>query len=249
MQVSNTFGIRGNTISLSINFACSRYHHLPSPFPGKKLKAVATAKIWKINWTVPCIFTAAYICYKLECTITCCHITCATICQMRKHTTPTQPQLTNSDKLWVLATLRLHGWPGRDGFQVHCRTVLGARIFNTAANSSPRLVPQCTWKPSRPGHSRNLKVENSYFVFLRESMAKVLTNQSAPFTKARNQNKQLGCIKAGNGPSKQTMQIIVTAIKREHRPIEHNIPLFFVDITEKKFADLSGNQLSMNFKR
>ena len=49
---------------------------------------------------------------------------CATIYQMRKHTMPTQPQLTSSD----------------------------------------------------------------YFVFLRESLAEVLTNQSVPFTKARFQN-------------------------------------------------------------
>jgi len=157
---------------------------------------------------------------------------CATICQMRKHTTPTRPQLTNSDKLWLLATLRLHGWPGRDGFQVHCGTALGGRIFNMAANLFPKPVPQCTWKPSGPGQPRNLKVANSYFVFFLESLAKVLTNQRAPFAKARNQNKQPRYVKVGNGPSKQTMQIIVTAIKREHRPLEHNIPLFSVDITE-----------------
>ena len=125
VQISNAFGSRGNTLSLSINFACSRYHHLPSPFPGKQLKAITTAQIWKINWTVPCIFTAAYICHKLESTCIFCHITCVTIYQMRKHTTPTRPQLTNSDKLWLLATLRLHGWQDRDGFQVHCGTVLG----------------------------------------------------------------------------------------------------------------------------
>ena len=98
VQISNAFGSRGNTLSLSINFACSRYHHLPSlpsPFPGEQLKAITTAQIWKINWTVPCIFTTAYICYKLECTCIFCHITCATICQMRKHTTPTRPTLTS----------------------------------------------------------------------------------------------------------------------------------------------------------
>ena len=62
----------------------------------------------------------------------------ATICQMRKHTTPMWPQLTSPD----------------------------------------------------------------YFVFLQESLAKVLTNQSAPFTKAPFQsiNKRLRCIKVGNGP-------------------------------------------------
>ena len=35
-RLSNAFGSRGNTLSLSINFACPRYHHLPSPFPKKK---------------------------------------------------------------------------------------------------------------------------------------------------------------------------------------------------------------------
>ena len=43
---------------------------------------------------------------------------------------------------------------------------------------------------------------SGYFVFLQESLAKVLTNLGAPFTKARfqNINKRLCCIKVGNGP-------------------------------------------------
>ena len=34
MQISNTLSSHGNTLSLSdsINFACSKYHHPPSPF-------------------------------------------------------------------------------------------------------------------------------------------------------------------------------------------------------------------------
>ena len=142
VQISNAFGSRGNTLSLSINFACSRYHHLPSPFPGKQLKAITTAQIWKINWTVPCIFTAAYICHKLESTCIFCHITCVTIYQMRKHTTPTRPQLTNSDKLWLLATLRLQGWQDRDGFQVHCGTVFFFGGGGTHFQHGGKFVPQ-----------------------------------------------------------------------------------------------------------
>ena len=38
---------------------------------------------------------------------------------------------------------------------------------------------------------------SDYFVFLQESLAKVLTNQSVPF---QNINKRLCCIKVGNGP-------------------------------------------------
>ena len=46
------------------------------------------------------------------------------------------------------------------------------------------------------------------FDFLQESLAKVLTNQSAPFTKARfqNKNKRLRCIKVGNGPLKNVFK-------------------------------------------
>ena len=57
----------------SITFARSKYHHLPSPFPVKLLKAIATAQIGNIK-TVPCIFTVAHN-YKLECTCIFCHIT------------------------------------------------------------------------------------------------------------------------------------------------------------------------------
>ena len=53
MKISNAFGSCGNTLSLSTNFASSKYHHLPLPFPGEQLIAIATAQIWKIT-TVPC---------------------------------------------------------------------------------------------------------------------------------------------------------------------------------------------------
>ena len=38
MQIPNTLGSHGNTLSLSdsINFACSKYHHPPSPFQRKQ---------------------------------------------------------------------------------------------------------------------------------------------------------------------------------------------------------------------
>ena len=50
---------------------------------------------------------------------------------------------------------------------------------------------------------------SDYFVFLREGLAKVFTNQSAPFTKARfqNKNKQPGCIKVGSGPLNLVIQL------------------------------------------
>ena len=127
MQISNAFSSRGDTLSLSINLACSNiYHHLPSPFPGEQFyKAITTAQIWKIK-TVPCIFTAGYT-YKLEWTCSFVKLrrhlkerytilsgkpemsmdsptsmrsniylptlqaNCATICQVRKQTTPTRP--------------------------------------------------------------------------------------------------------------------------------------------------------------
>ena len=59
LYVSNAFGSRRNTLSLLINCACSKYHHRPSPFPVKQLKAIATAQIWKK--TVPCILTVVYM--------------------------------------------------------------------------------------------------------------------------------------------------------------------------------------------
>ena len=46
--------------------------------------------------------------------------------------------------------------------------------------------------------------------------------------------------------SKQTMQNIVLAT---HNEPEHNVPLFSLDNTEQKFANLFGNQLPINFKR
>ena len=77
---------------------------------------------------------------------------CATICHMRKHTTPTRPQLTSSD---------------------------------------------C-------------------FVFLGESLAKVLTNQSAPVTKARfqNKNKRPRCIRVSNGPLNALSTICLNTLLR-----------------------------------
>ena len=38
----------------------------------------------------------------------------------------------------------LRGQPGRDGRQGALWNCLGGRIFNMAANSSPKTVPQCT---------------------------------------------------------------------------------------------------------
>ena len=143
----------------SINFACSKYHHLPSPFPGKQLKAIATAQIWLKNKNGSLHLHGGFHVINLNARVYFVtlsrHLTesytflsgkpernsstsmrnntylltlranCATICQMRKDTTPTRPQLISSD----------------------------------------------------------------YFVFLQESLAKVLTSRSAPFSKARFQNK------------------------------------------------------------
>ena len=62
-QISNAFGSRGDTLAVIINFACSKYHHLPSPLPGKQLNwAIATAQIYRLECT--CIFvhlTSAYL--------------------------------------------------------------------------------------------------------------------------------------------------------------------------------------------
>ena len=50
----------------------------------------------------------------------------------------------------LLATLRLRGTSGRDGCQVQKKKkksalwdCFGGRIFNMAANLSPKIVPQC----------------------------------------------------------------------------------------------------------
>ena len=138
VQISNAFGSRGNTLSLSINFACSRYHHLPSPFPGKQLKAITTAQIWKINWTVPCIFTAAYICHKLESTCIFCHITCVTIYQMgntqrrRDHSWPT---LTSSD-YWPLWGCTV------DRIEMAFKCIVGLFLEGTHFQHGSKFVPQ-----------------------------------------------------------------------------------------------------------
>ena len=44
----------------------------------------------------------------------------------------------------LFATLRLRGRPGRDGCQSALWDCLGGRIYNMAANLSPKTVPQCT---------------------------------------------------------------------------------------------------------
>ena len=51
---------------------------------------------------------------------------------------------------------------------------------------------------------------SDYFVFLRESLAKVFTNQSAPFTKARfqNKNKKARSIKGSNSVLQKTKALI-----------------------------------------
>ena len=56
--------------------------------------------------------------------------------------------------------------------------------------------------------THNANATTADFEFLQESSAKVLTNQSAPFTKPRfqNKNKRLRCIKVGNGPLKKCFQ-------------------------------------------
>ena len=56
--------------------------------------------------------------------------------------------------------------------------------------------------------THNANATTADFDFLQESLAKVLTNQSAPFTKARfqNKNKRLRCIKVGNRPLKNVFK-------------------------------------------
>ena len=56
--------------------------------------------------------------------------------------------------------------------------------------------------------THNANVTTADFDFLQESLGKVLTNQSAPFTKAlfQNKNKRPRCIKVGNGPLKDVFK-------------------------------------------
>ena len=56
MQISNAFCCRDELCLFDVH-----YHHLPSPFSGKQLKAIPIAQTWKIE-TVPCVFTAASFC-------------------------------------------------------------------------------------------------------------------------------------------------------------------------------------------
>ena len=56
----------------------------------------------------------------------------------------TVPQCNSRQHDPVFATLRLRGRPGRDGCQTALWVCFGGRTFNTAANSSPKTVPQCT---------------------------------------------------------------------------------------------------------
>ena len=43
----------------------------------------------------------------------------------------------------LLATLRFHERPGRDGFKVHCATVLWD-AFQHGGKFVPKTIPQCT---------------------------------------------------------------------------------------------------------
>ena len=54
----------------------------------------------------------------------------------------TVPQCNSRQHDPVFATLRLRGRPGLDGCQTALWVCFGGRTFNTAANSSPKTVPQ-----------------------------------------------------------------------------------------------------------
>ena len=55
----------------------------------------------------------------------------------------------------LFANLRLRGRPGRDGCQSALWDCFGGRIFNMAANSSPKTVPQCTISIRSPAHPQS----------------------------------------------------------------------------------------------
>ena len=55
----------------------------------------------------------------------------------------------------LFATLRLRGRPGRDGWQSVLWDCFGRRIFNMAANSFPKTVPQCTISIRSPAQSQS----------------------------------------------------------------------------------------------
>ena len=61
--------------------------------------------------------------------------------------------------------------------------------------------------------TRNANATTADFDFLQESLAKVLTSQSAQFTKARfqNKNKRPRCIKVGNGPLKNVFKRVAAS--------------------------------------
>ena len=61
--------------------------------------------------------------------------------------------------------------------------------------------------------THNANATTADFDFLKERLAKVLTNQSAPFTKARlqNKNKRPRCIKVGNRPLKNVFKRLATS--------------------------------------
>ena len=60
----------------------------------------------------------------------------------------------------LFATLRLRGRPARDACESALWDYFGGRIFNMAANLSPKTVPQCTFTTISTGLPRNLKVAN-----------------------------------------------------------------------------------------
>ena len=55
----------------------------------------------------------------------------------------------------LFSNLRLRGRPGRDGCQTALWDCFGGRIFNIAANSSPKTVPQCTISTRSPAQPQS----------------------------------------------------------------------------------------------
>ena len=86
--LSNAFDSRGNTLSLSINLNTRLYfltlpRHLTEPYTflsGKPEMSMDSSTSMRNDTYLLTL-----------------QVNCATICQMRKHTTPTRPQLTSSD--------------------------------------------------------------------------------------------------------------------------------------------------------
>ena len=159
MKISNAFGSCGNTLSLSTNFASSKYLSSSFTISGKIVNSYCHGTDLKNNngslqfLSGPCPFFQV----NLKCQWT--------------HPLP-----------WEIILIY---WLCRWTVQPFLRW------------GNTQLWCDHSW------------LALAIFVFLQESLAKVLTNESAPFTKARfqNINKRLRCIKVGNGP----LIIFVTA--------------------------------------